>query len=188
MSPSNIRSVSRKGTAETCQDSEDESHGSFTETPDVGKRTKTSLVRTQSAADRIITKCELVRLERQKRLIEEASSIMEAVVSPERQRDNRSKPTRPDREVQGPKLPGGVKGLGPTGTWVISDNWQLDLIPSTTELPTVRLPWEGQAELEIDNSEQEEVEVENLLLNGVSQESNSSSRTLTPLPSFVTGE
>jgi hypothetical protein len=86
----------------------------------------------------------MARLEGQKLLI---ISRMEGEAKIQKQRE--SHPNRQDnaraKETQvkmGPKLPVGVRRLGPQGTWVPDGFWREEPVVSTTELPTIRQPWE----------------------------------------------
>ena len=78
----------------------------------------------------------------------------------------------------GPKLPPGVAGFGRNGTWIIDEMWRPEFAPSTDQLPSIR---ESGEEQEVQGSAISEVTQEDL-------GRGAGLRTLTPLPSFVTGD
>ena len=137
-----------------------------------------------SLAERAIVERGLLRLQEQKRTIEERAARMAAATK------GQSEPDRPvNRNIEGPKLPIGVSGFGREGTWVVEDLWQPIVTPSTDQLPSVReFGEEEEVEVLLSNITQEEAQ--DLPPNDATQEKptfNSRSRRLTPLPSFVSG-
>jgi hypothetical protein len=137
-----------------------------------------------SAAERAVMERMLTELQQQKVVVEErAWRRSDGAKGPEHRHNlqvESNRPTNPRAEEVrtplGPKLPLGIVGFGRSGTWVVDDVWRPEHAPSTNQLPSIR-------ELE------EEREVQNSLLN-ITQENlggNAGFRTLTPLPSFVTG-
>jgi hypothetical protein len=133
---------------------------------------------------------EMARLEGQKNFI---ISRMEEEAIAHQQRDNHQPyPNRPEnaRVTLGPKLPAGVSRLGPHGTWVSDGFWRPDPVPSTTELPTIRQPWEEE-EVVVEVQAQVQAQVLPVPLNDVAQDGRYRDprfRMLTPLRSFVTGD
>ena len=80
----------------------------------------------------------------------------------------------------GPKLPPGVVGFGRNGTWIIDKMWRPEFAPSTDQLPSIH-----------ESGEEQEVQGQGLAISEATQEDlgrGAGLRTLTPLPSFVTGD
>lgn len=87
---------------------------------------------------------------------------------------SKSKCQNNPKQLPGPKLPSGVTGLGPTGTWVVDDVWHADAVLSTDQMPSDRE--EEEHDTPIDEATQK------------GPASGQGVRLLTPLPSFVTGD
>ena len=82
--------------------------------------------------------------------------------------------------LRGPKLPPGVAGFGRNGTWIIDEMWRPEFAPSTDQLPSIH-----------ESGEEQEVQGQGLAISEATQEDlgrGAGLRTLTPLPSFVTGD
>lgn len=142
--------------------------------------------------ERRIMEREMARLEGQKIFI---TSRMEAEAIAYQQRvihQPYPNPPANARVTSGPKLPAGVSRLGPNGTWVSDGFWRPDLVVSTTELPTIRQPWEEE-EVVVQVQVQAQAQVQDLPvhLSDVTQDGRYRDprfRMLTPLRSFVTGD
>ena len=83
-------------------------------------------------------------------------------------------------DLHGPKLPPGVAGFGRNGTWIIDEMWRPEFAPSTDQLPSIH-----------ESGEEQEVQGQGLAISEATQEDlgrGAGLRTLTPLPSFVTGD
>ena len=119
----------------------------------------------------------LAVLREQTMVIEERAAMADAAKT--QKHCNKLQPESRTRGIrEGPKLPLGVVGFGREGTWVVEDVWQPIIVPSTNQLPSVReFEEEQEAQASVPNIPQQDLQVGK----------NRVSRTLTPLPSFVTG-
>ena len=89
-----------------------------------------------------------------------------------------------NHDIVGPKLPGGVVGISREGTWIAKGPWELFLVPSTNQLPTVR---EFGEEERVEDLPPNNVTQQDRIPNSNPRVGNPRRRGLTPLPSFVSG-
>jgi hypothetical protein len=125
-------------------------------------------------ANRSFAERELAKLQEQERFVETLAEKISAWVESQREQDSPA-----NSNIVGQEFQDGDIGFGPEGRRIIEDVSRLVFVPGTNQLLYAPEPGEGQ-------------EVVYLPLNSVTQEDIASSdprfRTLTPLPSFVSGK